>query len=67
MDTGSDIATLRIRALASTGNWRIVQDFRDKTILNGIASVGGLWTFLGGIFAALFGRSLVKILLGELP
>ncbi|KAF9525628.1 hypothetical protein CPB83DRAFT_518581 [Crepidotus variabilis] len=65
--SGPDIATIRIKAQASTANWKIVQDFRDKTVLNGFANVGGLWTFLDGIFAALFGSALLKIILGLKP
>jgi len=59
-----DIATIRIISQADTSEWRIVQDYRDKSALNGFASVGGLWSFLGGIFAVLFGLPILQIVFG---
>jgi len=56
-----DIATLRIIPLVDFSDWRIVQDYRDKSVLKGFSTVGGLWTFLGGIFAFLFGKSISYI------
>lgn len=44
--------------------WTLIQDYRDKSVLNGFASVGGLWTFLSGIFTIVFGTSLLRMLFG---
>jgi hypothetical protein len=46
------------------GGWSVIQDYTDKSVLNGYASVGGLWTFLSGIFTIVFGSSLLRILFG---
>ncbi|KAF9534056.1 hypothetical protein CPB83DRAFT_845022 [Crepidotus variabilis] len=67
MVTGADVATIRVRAQASTSQWKVLQDSRDKTVLKGFSDVGGLWTALGGIFAFLFGSSLMKVILGSKP
>jgi len=34
------------------------------SVLNGFASVGGVWTLLDGVFMLLFGSYLVRILFG---
>ncbi len=59
-----DIATIRIISQTDTTEWRIIQDYRDKSALSGFASVGGLWSFLGGIFAVIFGTSILQIVFG---
>ena|SRR6266540_1382781 len=59
-----DVSTLRIVTPYQFGEWRIVQQTRDKSVLNGFGSVGGLWTFLGGIFTILFGTSIMRIIFG---
>jgi hypothetical protein len=59
-----DIATIRIISQADTSEWRIVQDYHDKSALKGFANVGGLWAFLGGVFAVFFGISILQIVFG---
>lgn len=43
----------------------VITDYQDKTVLKGLASVGGLLTSLSGIFALLFGCGLLYSLLGR--
>jgi len=59
-----NIATIRITSQVDTSEWRIFQDYRDKSALKGFASVGGLWSFLGGIFAVFFGTSMLQLVFG---
>ena len=59
-----DIATIRLISQADISEWRIVQDYRDKSVFTGFASVGGLWSFLEGIFAVIFGLSILQIVFG---
>jgi hypothetical protein len=59
-----NIATIRIISQTDTSEWRIFQDYHDKSALKGFASVGGLWSFLGGIFVVIFGTSILQIVFG---
>ncbi|KAJ7907403.1 hypothetical protein B0H13DRAFT_2332438 [Mycena leptocephala] len=38
---------------------RIEEEFSDASILSGITSVGGFWTFVDGVFALLFGANVL--------
>ena len=60
-----NIATIRIISQIDITGWRITQDYRDKSALSGFASVGGLWSFLGGIFAVFFGASILQTVFGK--
>ena len=44
--------------------WNIISETKKNTFLSGFSQIGGLWTFLSGIFAAVFGSSLIHILFG---
>jgi len=57
----SDVATIRIIPLKTAADWRIVEEYRDRSVLKGFSTVGGLWTFFSGIFVALFGSSLSMV------
>jgi len=57
----SDVATIRIIPLKTTADWRVVEEYRDRSVLKGFSTVGGLWTFFSGIFVALFGSSLSMV------
>ena len=59
-----DVSTLRIIAPYNFAEWKIIQQSRDRSVLKGFATIGGLWTFLGGIFTALFGTSILRIIFG---
>ena len=58
------MASIRILSPNDFSNWRIIQDYRERSVLKGFAVVGGLWTFLCGVFAMIFGPSLMQILFG---
>lgn len=61
---GPSIGTLRISLQDAQAEFRILQEYRERSILRGLASVGGLWTFIGGVFSALFGSSLMRLFFG---
>ncbi|KAF7343598.1 Short-chain dehydrogenase/reductase family protein [Mycena sanguinolenta] len=42
-------------------------EFRDPSVLDGLSSVGGLWTFANGAFSFLFGANLLYFFLGRRP
>ena len=62
-----DISTFRVSLQNDLSELVTVKDFTSQSALHGFSEVGGLWTFLGGIFAAIFGSSLVRILFGIYP
>jgi hypothetical protein len=45
--------------------WMFLQDTREKTVLGGFAAVGGFWTSVNGIFAFIFGSSLLFVAFGR--
>jgi hypothetical protein len=59
-----EIATIRVTTVVDASEWVIIQDSKEKSFLNGLSQTGGLWTFLSGVFAAVFGSSLMRILFG---
>ncbi|KAJ7199979.1 hypothetical protein GGX14DRAFT_544968 [Mycena pura] len=46
----------------NSGANTVVQDYTDASILNGIATFGGFWTFMDGAFAILFGANILSFL-----
>jgi len=60
-----DVATIRIISQSDFTEVTIIQDYREKSVTKGFATIGGLWVFLGGIFTALFGSSIMRILFGS--
>lgn len=38
----------------------------ENSVVSGIALVGGVWTLVNGTFAAIFGSTLLLVLLGML-
>ena len=73
-DPGTDIAilrapeisTLRTFAMIDSSERVFTQDSRQNSVINGFSEIGGLWTFLSGVFAVVFGSSLMRVLLGWL-
>ncbi|KAF9531791.1 hypothetical protein CPB83DRAFT_833442 [Crepidotus variabilis] len=57
--------TLFVQWLSET--LKTVEDYRDKSIFAGFATVGGLSAFLAGIFGAIFGTSIIKIVFAIKP
>jgi hypothetical protein len=64
MARSPDVANIRILSPNDFSNWRLIQDYRERSVLKGFAVVGGLWTFLCGVFAMVFGPSLLHLLFG---
>ncbi|PPQ69743.1 hypothetical protein CVT26_014018 [Gymnopilus dilepis] len=62
-----DISTFRVFLQNDMSDLRTLQSYKEQDTLSGFAAVGGLWTFLSGIFAAIFGSSLLRILFGVKP
>jgi hypothetical protein len=60
-----NVSTMRIFLQNDFTDWRITQDSQEKSVLKGFSVVGGLWAFLGGIFATLFGKTIMQMLSGE--
>ncbi|KAJ7703860.1 hypothetical protein B0H16DRAFT_1482758 [Mycena metata] len=46
---------------------KLLQDTAAATVLSGIASFGGLWTFINTVFALLFGANVVYFAFGHRP
>ena len=42
----------------------VLEDYRQHTFFSGLASVGGIFTIVDGIFAMIFGMGLISILFG---
>lgn len=59
-----EISTLRTFAMIDSSERVFIQDSRENSIINGFSQIGGLWTVLSGIFAVVFGISLMRVLFG---
>ncbi|KAJ7628936.1 hypothetical protein FB45DRAFT_1059586 [Roridomyces roridus] len=44
---------------------RVLQEIRDADPVSGTSTLGGLWTFVDGVFATFFGANVVYFLLGR--
>ena len=62
---GGNLSSLNLFQQDNYGEITLVQDFREKSVMAGFSSVGGLWTALSGIFAILFGASMLHIFYGQ--
>ncbi|KAF5327807.1 hypothetical protein D9619_004715 [Psilocybe cf. subviscida] len=62
---GPNIATLRLYAVQDWSDTRVVIDQRMNSVIAGFSDVGGLWTALNGIFAFIFGASMLHVLYGS--
>ncbi|EDQ99260.1 uncharacterized protein LACBIDRAFT_335177 [Laccaria bicolor S238N-H82] len=63
---GRDVSTFRVIMQYDLSESRMLQDYRSRSVLQGFSQVGGLWTFLTGVFAAIFGSTIVRILFGSI-
>ncbi|KAJ7025127.1 hypothetical protein C8F04DRAFT_1269485 [Mycena alexandri] len=59
-------ATLTLVQRISWATRKII-DMADTTVLNGIATFGGFWTFLNGAFALFFGANVLYFAFGRRP
>ncbi|TFK69639.1 hypothetical protein BDN72DRAFT_840127 [Pluteus cervinus] len=64
---GPDIGTVRIAYRDFFTDWEVIRDQHNNTVLKGLSDVGGLWSFLGGVFVWFFGSSLLRVLRGTKP
>jgi hypothetical protein len=59
----TDTVTLRLRIRKDgLGVTRVVEDFTDASVLAGLATLGGFWTFTDGAFAIIFGANILYFL-----
>jgi len=49
-----NFATIRIIPFINIGDWKVIEEYRDKSALKGLSGVGGLWSFFGNCFALFF-------------
>ena len=47
-----------------SSNIVVLEDYRQHTFFSGLASVGGIFTIVDGVFAIIFGMGLMSILFG---
>ncbi|KAJ7453784.1 hypothetical protein FB451DRAFT_1280786 [Mycena latifolia] len=63
---GSNITTLTLLQRDASAT-RFVQDTVDPSVLSGVATFGGFWTFLNGAFALVFGANVIYFAFGRRP
>jgi len=59
------ISTLRTFAMIDSSERPFIQDNKENSIISGFSQIGGLFTFLSGIFTVGFGISLMRVLFGR--
>jgi hypothetical protein len=64
--TSNDSASLVVIPRDDHSDIRIIQDYRERTVLKGFSDIGGLWTIIAFIFGALFGSSLLRVAFGTI-
>lgn len=62
---GTNLSSLNIFQQDNYGETTFIQDYREKSVIAGFSVVGGLWTAFSGIFAILFGASMLHIFHGQ--
>ncbi|TFK31603.1 hypothetical protein BDQ12DRAFT_618618, partial [Crucibulum laeve] len=62
---GPGMASLRIHVLFESTDWTISQEYREKTVWSGFATLGGFWTSISSGFAFLFGATLLLVTFGK--
>lgn len=68
VDQTADTGTLRLTLMDESKKhyFTVLAEDREKTVIKGLASSGGFWTLISGIFATLLGGSFIYNLFGEL-
>ncbi|KAJ6588396.1 hypothetical protein B0H19DRAFT_1099127 [Mycena capillaripes] len=65
-DLGPNTPSLRVHMRDDVGDVSsIVQDYADASVLNGLATFGGFWTFVNGAFAMVFGANILYFSSGD--
>jgi len=47
------------------GSNELIKEVKPSSILTGISTLGGIWTFMTGIFSLVFGSPLLLVLFGK--
>jgi hypothetical protein len=55
-------ASMRLFQHYDPSDWNIVQDLREYSVLDVFSSIGGMWTVFNGVFAVIFGGSMLLVL-----
>ena len=69
--TGENISSIRIfipaggSGLEIPGMNELEKEVRQSTLLDGTSLLGGVWTFMTGIFSLIFGSSLLLVAFGK--
>ena len=63
--TGSNLSSLNIFWQDNYGELSFVQDYRENSVIAGFSSVGGLWTAFSGLFAIIYGASMLHTFYGQ--
>ena len=67
--TGENVSSIRI-FIARVGYGLVMNELekevRQSTLLDGTSLLGGVWTFMTGIFSLIFGSSLFLVVFGKL-
>jgi len=67
--SGENLSSLRLfipgELTLLPGSEETVKEVKEFSILTGTSILGGLWTFMTGIFSLIFGSSLLLVLFGE--
>jgi hypothetical protein len=61
----NNTATLSLYLQDDVSDWHLSVEYREKSVLGGISALGGFWTVLNGLFATIFGTTLLFVLFGE--
>jgi hypothetical protein len=61
----SNTASLRLYLADDYSDLHLYVEYREKSVLSGLSAVGGFWTVLNGLFATVFGTTLMFVLFGE--
>jgi hypothetical protein len=58
------VGSIRIAFNIGWNQTRIEREVNSRTVVEGFATLGGAWTFMDGIFAGIFGSTLLLVLFG---
>lgn len=62
----NNTATLRLAPPFNPYEYAVEQEYVEHSVLSGLALMGGIWTSLNGVFAMVFGSTLLLVLFGAL-
>ena len=69
--TGENVSSIRIfipaggYGLGIPGMNELEKEVKQSTLLDGTSLLGGVWTFMTGIFSFIFGSSLLLVVFGK--